>query len=89
MRLYTPLALVLARKTKGEFWATYEPAQVRKFLHGRTACVRSLSSAAKEWVLSMEKSEGDRRPNAHRLDLLRKAAEAHIEYARSAAEVGE
>eukprot|EP00903_Cladosiphon_okamuranus_P010710 g10122.t1 len=72
-------------KMTGEFWATYEPAQVRKFLHGRTACVRSLSSAAKEWVLSME-DDGDRRPTARRLDLLRKAAESHIEYARSAAE---
>lgn len=60
---------------------------MRKFLHGRTACVRALSSAAKDWVLSME-DEGDRRPTARRLDLLRKAAESHIEYARSAAEVG-
>lgn len=73
-------------ETIGEFWATYEPAQVRKFLHGRTACVRSLSSAAKEWVLAME-TEGDRRPTARRLELLRKAAESHIEYARSASEV--
>lgn len=70
----------------GECWATYEPAQVRKFLHGRTACVRSLSVAAKEWVLAME-SQSDRRPTAHRLELLREAANSHIEYARHAAEV--
>lgn len=70
----------------GEFWATYEPAQVRKFLHGRTACVRSLSSAAKEWVLAME-TAGDRRPTARRMELLQKAAASHIEYARSASEV--
>ncbi|CAM9514964.1 unnamed protein product, partial [Hapterophycus canaliculatus] len=74
-------------KMTGEFWSTYEPAQVRKFLHGRTACVRSLSKAAKDWVLSMEKDDqSDRRPTARRLQLLRKAAESHIEYARSAAE---
>lgn len=48
--------------------------------------MRALSSAAKDWVLAME-DEGDRRPTARRLDLLRKAAESHIEYARSAAEV--
>lgn len=49
--------------------------------------MRCLSSAAKDWVLSME-DEGDRRPTPHRLGLLRRAAESHIEYARSAAEVG-
>lgn len=70
----------------GEHWATYEPAQVRKFLHGRTACVRTLSNAAKEWVLAME-TQGDRRPTARRLELLRKAVDGHISYARSAAEV--
>ena len=72
----------------GEFWATYEPAQVRKFLHGRTACVRVLSSAVKAWVLAME-DKSDRRPTARRLELLREAAAAHVEYARSAAEVGD
>ncbi|CBN79817.1 Carnitine/choline O-acyltransferase [Ectocarpus siliculosus] len=83
---FVQMALQLAVfKMTGEMWATYEPAQVRKFLHGRTACVRSLSSAAKDWVLSME-DEGDRRPTPHRLGLLRRAAESHIEYARSAAE---
>lgn len=50
--------------------------------------MRALSKAAKDWVLSMEKDDqADRRPTAHRLDLLRRAAESHIEYARSAAEV--
>ena len=72
----------------GEFWATYEPAQVRKFLHGRTACVRVLSTSAKAWVLAME-DESDRRPTARRLELLREAASAHVEYARSAAEVSD
>lgn len=33
-------------------------------------------------------SEGDRRPTPYRLELLKRAAEAHIEYARAAAEVG-
>ena len=60
---------------------------MHKFLHGRTACVRALSIAAKDWVLAME-TESDRRPTARRLELLRKAVECHVEYSRSAAEVG-
>lgn len=74
------------RLTPGEFWATYESVQVRKFLHGRTTCARSLSNAAKDWVLAME-GDGDRRPTVRRLELLRKAAESHVEYVRNASEV--
>lgn len=70
----------------GEFWATYEAASVRKFLHGRTACTRSLSTGSRAWVLAME-TEGDRTPDRRRLDLLRKAADMHVEYTRSASEV--
>lgn len=46
-----------------------------------------MSSPAREWLLAMER-EGDRRPSKRRLELLRTAAKAHVEYARAAAEVG-
>ncbi|CAM9778051.1 unnamed protein product, partial [Sphacelaria rigidula] len=83
---FAQMALQLAVfKMTGEFWATYEPAQVHKFLHGRTACVRTVSNAVKKWVLAMER-EGNRLPTKRRMELLLAAAKAHIEYARAAAE---
>lgn len=51
---YIQMALQLAwYRTRGEFTATYETALTRLFKHGRTETIRTLSTDARAWVLSM------------------------------------
>ncbi|CAN0248656.1 unnamed protein product, partial [Discosporangium mesarthrocarpum] len=68
----------------GDVWGTYEPAQTRAFLHGRTACIRTVSVASVAWVRAMCK--GDRLPTLERLELLRDAVKSHSMYAGQAAQ---
>lgn len=51
---YAQMAIQLAYyRTFGKMRATYEPAHTRAFLHGRTACIRSVSSQSAEFVRAM------------------------------------
>jgi carnitine O-acetyltransferase len=67
----------------GKHRATYEPAQMRKFLHGRTACVRGVSTPAVQWVQAM--TTGPRQASQQKLALLKAAAAAHVRCASDAA----
>ena len=75
------LQLTYYRMT-GTHRATYEPAQMRKYLHGRTACVRSVSVPCVKWVQAM--TTGVRQPSAQKLAMLKAAAQAHVQYAAEA-----
>jgi carnitine O-acetyltransferase len=92
---YAELAIQLAHfRWKGKFVGTYEPAHARKFLWGRTACIRVVSHASCRWVRAMcaaaatsFKSEGVDIvvPTAvEKAVLLREACAAHVDYARRA-----
>jgi len=62
---------------------TYESAQTRKFRRGRTEVIRSATTEALAWVKTMEDPSAS---NGKKLELLRKAAAAHIKYAGCAAD---
>ena len=52
---FVQVALQLAfYRDQGTFTATYESATTRTFLHGRTECIRSCTSASKAFVLAMD-----------------------------------
>ena len=52
---YIQMVIQLAYfKIYGTCTATYETAQTRKFFHGRTETVRTLSNASKKFVSGME-----------------------------------
>ena len=77
------MALQLAYyRMTGQQRATYEPAQMRKYLHGRTACVRSVSTPCVAWVQAM--TTGPTQPSMQKLSMLKAAAQAHVQYAAEA-----
>jgi len=61
--------------------ATYETAQTRKFFHGRTETVRTLSLESKQFVEAMENSSF--KPN-EKLQFFKKAIESHVHYMNDA-----
>lgn len=63
----------------GWFAATYESAQMRQFLHGRTEGIRSCSADIIEFVRAMER-RGE--SMARRYALLQRATDAHAQTAR-------
>jgi len=62
---------------------TYESAQTRKYQRGRTEVIRSSTAEALDWCRAMESS---RETNVRRLELLRRAVNAHTKYAAWAAD---
>jgi len=68
---------------KGRFRATYESAQVRKFVAGRTEVVRSCSSESAAWVLSMQDPQASPQ---EKIEKLRKAVTSHVAYMNQAVE---
>jgi len=67
----------------GQFYPTYESGQTRKFLHGRTETVRSVSAESVAWVKAMH-SNGV--PNAERLKLFQAACKRHVQTNQEAVE---
>jgi carnitine O-acetyltransferase len=61
--------------------ATYESVQTRRFLHGRTATTRSVSSASAAWVQSMIQGQDSL---SRQQELLQRALESHVQYTRQA-----
>jgi carnitine O-acetyltransferase len=80
---YVQMAIQLAYyRIHGTFTATYETAGTRKYLYGRTECTRTLSTASKEFVLGMQADA----PANVKYELLVKAVDVHVKYARMASE---
>ncbi|KAI0833477.1 acyltransferase ChoActase/COT/CPT [Trametes gibbosa] len=80
---YIQLALQLAwYRTRGSFTATYETALTRLFKHGRTETIRTLTTDARAWVLSMADPLASA---ATRLACLQRALQAHTQLTREAA----
>jgi len=77
---FCQMALQLAYyRIHGEFCLTYESAQTRMFLHGRTETVRSASNDSAAFCKSMEDPSTRKQD---RLKLLRTATENHVKYMR-------
>jgi carnitine O-acetyltransferase len=74
------LAFFRLKKRPG---VTYESAQTRKFLHGRTEVIRSASAEAKAWCEAMVSSSAS---DEQRVALFRKAVTRHIQYSTWAAD---
>lgn len=60
-------------KLHGRQVATYEPAQARRFLHGRTACIRSATPESRDFVQAMTTKGRDPRHAAEVWELLQQA----------------
>ena len=75
-------------RTAGEFSATYETALTRMFKHGRTETIRSYTAEAREWVLAMCASPGERvsylnlRARAQLTYIRRTTSRTHANFAR-------
>ncbi|KAI8872736.1 acyltransferase ChoActase/COT/CPT, partial [Ramicandelaber brevisporus] len=64
----------------GQFKATYESAATKKFAHGRTETVRSVSQESVKWVKAMANytnSTSDKQASQEKVDMLRKGIETH------------
>lgn len=73
---FMQVALQLAYyRDQGTFTATYESATMRTFLHGRTECIRSCTSACKDFVLAFEDASV---ATDVKLEKFRAAAQAHL-----------
>eukprot|EP00986_Skeletonema_menzelii_P000343 scaffold95_cov116-Skeletonema_menzelii.AAC.2 len=85
MQLVLQLA---AYRCFGKQIATYEATQTRQFVHGRTETARTVSMDSKAFVEAMGPKSmvdsGDIDAKEEKLKLLRRAAESHHEYCRSA-----
>ena len=67
----------------GKLRATYEPAHTRAFKHGRTACIRSVSSASAAWVVAMNDPKAT---SDVKRALLTEAVVAHGNYTKLASQ---
>uniref|UniRef100_A0A7S1Q6F5 Choline/carnitine acyltransferase domain-containing protein n=1 Tax=Neobodo designis TaxID=312471 RepID=A0A7S1Q6F5_NEODS len=71
----------------GRLDATYEAASTRGFLHGRTEVVRSVTRAAADFVEAANQPVLTRKINSKvpsQIELLRQAANAHVDYMKLA-----
>ncbi len=76
---FVQMGLQLARyRTFGSFCTTYEPVMTRRFLHGRTEPIRTVSRESCRFVLLMEEKTS---PQEKAL-ALREAAEEHVRRGR-------
>ncbi|HOO64624.1 MAG TPA: choline/carnitine O-acyltransferase, partial [Synergistaceae bacterium] len=76
---FVQMALQLARyRTFGGFCTSYEPVMTRRFLHGRTEAIRTVSRQSCRFVASMEENTSLR----ERALALREAAEEHVRRGR-------
>ncbi|KAG9257555.1 acyltransferase ChoActase/COT/CPT [Emericellopsis atlantica] len=81
---YVQMLIQLAYyKMYGQNRPTYESAATRRFQLGRTETCRSVSDESTAWCRSMHDPNTD---DKARVDLFRKAVNAHIEYIASASE---
>ena len=84
------MAMQLAmHRWKGGAVATYEPAHTRRFLWGRTACIRTASVASTEWTAAMAAAAPALPPSSAAecralLALLRRACTVHSESSAAA-----
>ena len=88
---FVQIALQLATyRLFGEQVGTYEATQVRPFLHGRTETTRSVSTASEAFVKKMglhpKMDEHHPEIRKQKIELLKAAADAHVEYTRLAAQ---
>ena len=88
---YVQVAMQLATyRLFGEQVGTYEAAQVRPFLHGRTETARSVSTASENFVKRMglrpSLDETNQNARGEKIHLLQEAAKAHSEYTKIAAQ---
>lgn len=70
-------------KMTGGLAGTYESAQTRKYKLGRTEVIRSATVEALQWCRAMEDSDES---DIRRVELLRRAVNAHLKYAAWAAD---
>lgn len=87
---YVQVAMQLATyRLFGEQVGTYEATQVRCFLHGRTEVTRAVSLESEAFIKAMglrpKLVDDDSNERKDKLQLLRKAAEAHAKYTSLAA----
>jgi carnitine O-acetyltransferase len=85
---YVQIAMQLAAyRLFGHVVPTYESAQTRRFLHGRTETIRSVSAASHTFCRAIGELRPESRPNEReRLgSLLQAATDYHSQYARNAA----
>jgi carnitine O-acetyltransferase len=68
-------------RLKGRSDPTYESAQTKQFLHGRTETCRTVSVDSVAWVKSMSDPSINA---AKRVELLRKAVDSHVKYMNDA-----
>ncbi|KAF4952363.1 hypothetical protein FGADI_6795 [Fusarium gaditjirri] len=81
---YVQMVIQLAYyKMYGKSRPTYESAAVRRFQLGRTETCRTVSDESVAWVKSMSDSSID---DKTRVDLFRKAINAHVEYITAASD---
>ncbi|KAF4473407.1 carnitine O-acetyltransferase [Fusarium agapanthi] len=81
---YVQMVIQLAYyKMYGKSRPTYESAAVRRFQLGRTETCRTVSDDSVAWVKSMSDSSID---DKTRVDLFRKAVNAHVEYITAASD---
>lgn len=81
---YVQMVIQLAYyKMYGKSRPTYESAAVRRFQLGRTETCRTVSDDSVAWVKSMSDSSIDEKT---RVDLFRKAINAHVEYITAASD---
>jgi carnitine O-acetyltransferase len=81
---YVQMVIQLAYyKMYGKSRPTYESAAVRRFQLGRTETCRTVSDDSVAWVKSMSDSSID---DKTRVDLFRKAINAHVEYITAASD---
>jgi carnitine O-acetyltransferase len=81
---YVQMILQLAyHKMYGQNRPTYESAATRRFQQGRTETCRSVSDASVAWCNAMADPSVD---DKTRVELLRKAVEAHVEYITAASD---
>lgn len=81
---YVQMIIQLAYfKMYGKSRPTYESAAVRRFQLGRTETTRTVSDDSVAWCKAMQDGEAD---DKTRVDLFRKAVNAHIEYITAASD---
>jgi carnitine O-acetyltransferase len=71
-------------RVAGKLVPTYEPAQVRRFLHGRTAVIRSVTAESLAWVQAMEGPRSSKLTVSEKIRALRAATAKHSELAKEA-----
>lgn len=67
----------------GKIECTYEPAMTKKFLHGRTEAIRTVSKESNEFVTKFLDNDIS---SKEKIDLLKKACKKHSERTRGCAE---